>query len=45
MGFLSKLDDWSQLLFISIFVLFLFMMFFKLESISDILTEGLMNMQ
>jgi hypothetical protein len=45
MGFLSKLDDWSQLLFISIFILFLFMMFFKLESISDILTEGLMNMQ
>ena len=45
MGFLSKVDDWSRLLFISIFALFLFMMFFKLESISEIMTEGLMNMQ
>jgi hypothetical protein len=42
---IRSLDDWNQTLFFSICALLVFMMLFKISSISEILTEGLMNMK
>ena len=44
MEFIQSLDEWGKLLFLSICVLFLFIAFFKMRLISELLTEGLMNM-
>ena len=44
MVLLNNLDHWNKVLFFSIVILFIFMTFFRLETISEILTEGLMNM-
>ena len=44
MELIQSLDDWSKMLFLSICFLVLFMVFFKIEPISELLTEGLINM-
>lgn len=44
MNLLKNMDEWSTGLFLLICVLFLFMLFFHMKSISHALTEGLVNM-
>ncbi len=39
------MDNWSKALFFAIVLLFIFMVFFQMETISEMMAEGLMNMQ
>jgi hypothetical protein len=45
MNLLKNMDDWNRGLFLLICAFILFMLFFHMKSISNGLTEGLMNME
>ena len=41
---LKSLDEWNRLLFLSIGIFLLFIAFFKIEPLSELLVEGLVTM-